>query len=181
MTLPYLFNVYSDDELVFLGRDFCSDLARGVSLESLYGTAEEVAHWVTEPTEVAVISEGGLGIEYSAAIDVWCPEYRRAFDSFVAEVIGIVESRSTTTTVGPTADEVLDLAVQVHPVLGAYELGDLYEVAEAVCDEFGRGASWDTVAVALYVASPADWDEEVVGYFMAYAIRRHCPVHDWML
>ena len=89
----YLFSIYSDDELVFLGRDFCSDLERGVSLEVLYGTPQENAYWVTEPTEVAVVSEAGLGIEYSTAIDVWCPEYRSAFDDFVNEIIDIVRRR----------------------------------------------------------------------------------------
>ena len=89
----YLFNIYSDDELVFVGRDFCSDLKRGVSLEVLYGTPQENAYWVTEATEVAVVSEAGLGIEYSTAIDVWCPEYRSAFDGFVDEIIDIVRRR----------------------------------------------------------------------------------------
>ncbi len=89
----YLFNVYSDDDLVFLGRDFCSDLDRGVSLEALYGTPEENAYWVTEPTEVAVVSEAGLGIEYSTAIDIWCPKYRSTFDDFVDDIIDIIRRR----------------------------------------------------------------------------------------
>ena len=89
----YLFNIYSDDDLVFLARDFCSDWAQGVTLEEFYGTAEDVAYWVTEPTEIAVISEGGLGIEYSTAIDVWCPQYQSAFDAFVDDIIRIVRRR----------------------------------------------------------------------------------------
>ena len=89
----YLFNIYSDDDLVFLARDFCSDWAQGVTLEEFYGTAEDVAYWVTKPTEIAVLSEGGLGIEYSTAIDIWCPQYQSAFDAFVDEIIRIVRRR----------------------------------------------------------------------------------------
>ena len=89
----FLFNTYSDDDLVFLAQEFCSDWAHGVTLEEFYGTAQDVAYWVNDPTEVAVLSEGGLGIEFSTAIDVWCPQYRSAFDAFVDEIIRIVRRR----------------------------------------------------------------------------------------
>ena len=177
----YLFRTYSDEDLVFLGRDFCSELTSGVTFEVLFGEPASIARFVTQPDDVSVISEGGLGVEYLTAIDTWCPERRPEFDAFVADIKRIVQNRTTTITAAATNNESLDLAVLVHPVLGAYELSDLYSVAQAVCAEFELGADWDSVALAVYTTSPADWDEETVGYFLAYSIRRHCPSYDWML
>ena len=45
----YLFRVYSDEELTLLGREFCSELTTGVSLETLYGSPMSIAEYVLRP------------------------------------------------------------------------------------------------------------------------------------
>jgi len=76
---------------------------------------------------------------------------------------------------------VFEAFVAGHPVLSRYPMGMLLDVADAACDAWDDGASWEGIALETYRVSPADWDHETVGYFLGGVINAHCPEHKWLL